>query len=222
MSTIHGVELSTAADGPAGSAVRRRPTQVRSRQRFEQVLDAAGALIVERGLGPITMTDIAERAGMAVTAVYRYFPSKQSVVRELALRTFDTDAELTVHFAQDSALPAQDRVVGAVETYCRRHLRDRLRLQVRAAVHADSELSALDLEDSRRNAAVIAAALGQQGIDVSRDDLERRALIFVELVDALIRLAGRVGPDEAEALIQEFAMSIRAMLLRGDAPDRAR
>lgn len=211
--------MSSEPAPPADRAARRRPTQARSRERFEQVLDAAGALIAERGLGPITMTDIADRAGMALTAVYRYFPSKQSVVRELALRTFDTDAELTRGFARDPALPLGDWVVQAIETYCRRHLPDRLRLQVRAAIQADAELSALDLQDSHRNAAVIADALAQAGVEAPPEHLRRRALVFVELVDALIRLAARVGPDEAEALIAEFARTVRDMLLRTGAAE---
>lgn len=43
--------------------------------------------------------------------------------------------------------------------------------------------------------------------------------MFVELVDALIRLAARVGPDEAEALIAEFARTVRDMLLRTGAAE---
>jgi hypothetical protein len=120
-------------------------------------------------------------------------------------------------FARDPGLPTGDWIVQAVETYCRRHLPDRLRLQVRAAIQADAELSALDLQDSHRNAAVIADALAQAGVQASPEHLRRRALVVVELVDALIRLATRVGPDEAEALIAEFARTVRDMLLRSDA-----
>ena len=68
----------------SSSAVRRRPTQARSQARFDQILAAAAALIGERGVEPVTLTDIAEQADMALTAVYRYVPNKQSVVRELA------------------------------------------------------------------------------------------------------------------------------------------
>ncbi len=139
------------------------------------------------------MTDIADRAATPLTGVYRYFPNKQAVVRELALRTFATDAELTRGFAHDRTLPTSDWIVRAVEAYCHHHLRDGLRLQIRAAIHADAELSVLDLADSRRNAAVIADALERAGVAATADDLSRRALIFVELVDGLIRLAASVG-----------------------------
>ena len=78
------------------TAARRLPAQARSRARFDQILAAAGELIGERGLEPVTLTDIAERAGMPLTAVYRYFPNKQSVLRELTLQTFAYDTETLV------------------------------------------------------------------------------------------------------------------------------
>lgn len=37
--------------------------------------------------------DIADEADMALTAVYRHFPNKQSALRELALQTFAHDTE---------------------------------------------------------------------------------------------------------------------------------
>lgn len=195
--------------------VRRRPTQARSRERFEQVIRAAGALIGARGLEPVTMTDIAAEARMAVTAVYRYFPSKQAIVRELAQRIFEEDTDFLNEFAQGPDLPAEG-AVRAVADYCHRHLHDALRLQVRAAIHADAELAALDLADSRRNASLIAETLEQSGVPIPRAVLERRALILVEILDSVIRLAARVPEDEAEALITEFAESVRWTLLRGE------
>lgn len=194
------------------SAVRRRPTQARSQARFDRVLTAAAGLIGERGIGPVTMTDIAERAGMALTAVYRYFPNKRSILRELALETFayDTDTLITAD-AEIDASP-EEIITYGVEEFWRRHVAEPFRLQLRTAIHADAELSALDLAESRRNAHTIAELIARVTLRTDREALERQALLVVELIDSLMRLASRVEPDEAQALVDEFtAMAIRTL-----------
>jgi len=86
-------------DGAKSNVVRRRPAQQRSRERFDALVDAAGHLIGLRGIDEVSMTDIAERADVALTAAYRYFPNKQAVVRELALRSFEADDAFYRSFA---------------------------------------------------------------------------------------------------------------------------
>lgn len=194
------------------SDVRRRPAQARSRERFDRILSAAATLIGARGVGPLTMTDIADEAGMALTAVYRYFPNKHSVLKELALRTFARDTETLVSEEVDPDAAAEEIMAAGVEEFWRRHRAEPFRLPLRAAIHADAELSALDLAESRRNAAAIAGKLalatGRTDIEV----IERQALLVVELIDSLMSLAGRVPPDEARALVDEFvAMTARSL-----------
>ena len=193
--------------------VRRRPSQARSQKRFDQVLDAASALIAARGLEPISMTDIAEEAGMALTALYRYFPNKRAIVRELALMTLEADARMNADMADDSSRSPAERIKAGVLEYCHR-LNDPMRLQIRAAIHADAELSDLDLEDSRRNAAVIAAAIDYDGLGIGRLELERRALLLVELFDGAARLASRVDEAEADVALKTFAEMVSWMMLR--------
>lgn len=194
------------------TAARRRPTQARSRARFDGILDAAAALIGERGLDPVTMTDVADRAGMSVTALYRYFPNKASVVRELALRTFAHDTETLLGGEVPEGLGAEEVIAAGVAEFWRRHVEEPFRLQLRAAVHADAELSALDLAESRRNAATIAAVLAPL---VGRTDLaalEREALLVVEAVDSVMRLADRLDETEAAAVVADFTAMVTRTL----------
>src|SRR5258706_7998022 len=66
-------------------SARRVPQQERAARRVDALLEAAGAVIVERGFEAATMTEIAARAGASIGAVYQYFPNKDALV--LALRT---------------------------------------------------------------------------------------------------------------------------------------
>jgi AcrR family transcriptional regulator len=196
------------------SAVRRRPAQARSRARFDRILAAAAALIGERGIEPVTMTDIAERAGMPLTAVYRYFPNRQSVVRELALETFAYDTDTLLSEGADIDGTPAELIAYAVEEFWRRHIAEPFRLQLRTAIHADAELSALDLAESRRNAHTIAEFIARVTGRTDLETLDRQALLVVELIDSLMRLVGRLDPDEAEAVVEEFT----AMIIRTLAP----
>ena len=58
---------------------KRRGAQARATRR--RIIDAAGALFVERGYPATTLGDIAERAGVAVQTVYFHFGNKRTVLR---------------------------------------------------------------------------------------------------------------------------------------------
>lgn len=198
---------------PDAHQVRRRPSQARSQKRFDQVLASASSLIAERGLEPISMTDIAEEAGMALTALYRYFPNKRAIVRELALLSLEAATKMNLEMAANTSLSSEEQIKRGIVAYCH-HLNDSVRLQIRTAIHSDAELSGLDLEDSRRNAAIIAAAVDYDGLGIGRLELERRALLLVELFDGVARLASRVSQDEADIAINTFAEMASWTMLR--------
>jgi AcrR family transcriptional regulator len=66
-----------------GATTRRRePPEVRR----EQLLDAAAAVFLERGLAQATMADVSEAAGVAKGTVYLYFDSKSALLTALRAR----------------------------------------------------------------------------------------------------------------------------------------
>jgi AcrR family transcriptional regulator len=58
---------------------RRKPTQGRSRQRVEKILDTAQLILVEQGFDAVTTVAIAERAEIPVGSIYYIFPSKFAI-----------------------------------------------------------------------------------------------------------------------------------------------
>ena len=77
---------ATPAGPPEGldDAPRTGATQPRARRR-EAVLDAAGDLLVTRGLVALTTRSVAARAGISEEAVRRWWPSEEALALD-ALR----------------------------------------------------------------------------------------------------------------------------------------
>jgi len=71
---------------PLTLELRSIPTQARSKQTFEHILSTTGQLLEEVGFEAFNTNLLAERANVAVRAIYRYFPNKFSLVLELARR----------------------------------------------------------------------------------------------------------------------------------------
>ncbi|WP_293323626.1 TetR/AcrR family transcriptional regulator [Parvibaculum sp.] len=105
------------------------PTVAQNRARkMREILSVALDLAVEGGLDNLTLHGLAERMGRSVAAVYRYYPSKEAVVRELqrlvathiGVLNADT-ADRIDGWAREKALSEQDlalaRIIGAAQTY---------------------------------------------------------------------------------------------------------
>src|SRR5579859_7070924 len=69
--------------------LRHTPTQARSRERLQRVLDTADELLAREGASAFTTTRIAEVAGVPVGSVYRFFDDKEAIVEALAVRYWD-------------------------------------------------------------------------------------------------------------------------------------
>lgn len=63
--------------------MRRKPTQERSRQVVEVLIEATAQSIAQRGLAQTTTNHIAARAGVSVGSVYQYFRNKEELVGAL-------------------------------------------------------------------------------------------------------------------------------------------
>ena len=66
--------------------IRRRPVQTRSAKTFDHILDTAIVVLEETGWDGFSTNLLAERAGIGIQTLYRYFPNKLSVVATLARR----------------------------------------------------------------------------------------------------------------------------------------
>lgn len=62
---------------------KHQPRQARAKRTYELILSSAADLLLEVGVERISTNLIAERAGVTVPALYRYFPNKYAVIHTL-------------------------------------------------------------------------------------------------------------------------------------------
>lgn len=93
------------------SAVRTEDAQAASREARkerrrdrtrEEILAAARAVLIAKGVGAMTLEAVAAEAGMSKTGLYYYFPSKDALVFELIFATLERQAH-AVHDAVEEA-----------------------------------------------------------------------------------------------------------------------
>ena len=75
--------MTTAERQPVDLLAKQRPRQARAKRTYETILSSAAELLVEVGIERISTNLIAERAGVTVPALYRYFPNKYAVIHAL-------------------------------------------------------------------------------------------------------------------------------------------
>lgn len=117
------IDGSTTDDSPGaapgvgpGPTRRRVPTQARSRERVERILDAASGLVLVDGIDGLTTRAIAEAADLPVASLYQYFADKEAVLLALCERDM---AEMDEQVANDLAALDRLTVATLVETSMR-------------------------------------------------------------------------------------------------------
>jgi AcrR family transcriptional regulator len=197
--------------------MRRMPQQARSQQRVNLILDTAADLFAEVGYEPATTNSIAERAGISIGSLYRYFSDKDAILRALAKRhqeqvrgIFDDvfSGDL-VYLPLDVLL---DRLIDPfveLHTACPAYKQILLGSDVSADIAAANE--ELDQEIVRRMAEVL--QLTAPGMDAERAHLV--ATVCKAQVKALLSLVG--SSDDREFQSQVTA-EVKRMLLGYLAP----
>ena len=184
--------------------IRKIPEQDRSKATLSAIKSSASMLFEKEGIDNISMTQIANKAGMSKPAIYRYFPNKQALIRALAEDAFDYYREQIQNKLDWNNKSPTVLLLEGVTEYCNIHLKEPFRIQLRAAINADPELSRLDYEDSLENAKVIANYLRHSFPNQPFDKLELRALLITGLSDSLLRLVYRADESNRPKIIWEF------------------
>jgi len=208
----HAIAASAAPPG-AG----RRPRQERSRLRVENILAIALQLMVEHGAEALAMREIARRAGVQISSIYQYFPSKSAIIRELAQRDLARVRQLlqdavAALLAGPRPPPIADAVDHLVDAYFA-HYRDQPEaLAVWAGAQSDPSLRELDQEDTRSTAEFLVAPLLHLLGRPEWAGVHALSLLVSEVTGAAARLALSLESPLREQLIAQHKAMLVATL----------
>ena len=90
---------------PLDLGLRKEPRQARARQTYEKILNATAMLLDEVGVDGINTNLIAEKAGVNISAIYKYFPNKYAILSTLAIRSGARPAAMTKLAAMRPSTP---------------------------------------------------------------------------------------------------------------------
>ncbi len=197
---------------PSPAPVRRIPTQARSKQRLERILDAADGVFAELGFDKATMEQIADRAETSIGSVYQFFPNKTALFESLCARYLERAQELFEGMLLDIS-PEQswtELVDTAIDTFWKFHVD----LPGFRSVWVHQNISPELLRASDVVNQAIAdrseSVLATFAPEVPRARRRAATGVVVETISAILFVAVRREPDEAEQLVAELKTMVRA------------
>ncbi|KUN92824.1 TetR/AcrR family transcriptional regulator [Streptomyces caeruleatus] len=197
---------------PHPETLRRAPVQRRSAERLTRILDACADLLDEVGYDDLSTRAVAQRAGVPIGSVYRFFGNKRQMADALAQRNLEryiarvterlkgaTDGDWRV--AMDAVL---DEYLAMKRTAPGFSLVD-FGNQIPVGTRGEPNTRVAD-----RLTDLLSGYLGRE----PDDDLRRNFLIAVETADTLVHLAFRVSQGGDDRIIEEARQMLRAYLAR--------
>ena len=179
---------------------RKTPVQARSQATVEAIFEAALQVLLRDGLGKLTTTRVAERAGVSVGTLYQYYPNKQALLLGV----------LAEHL---------ERVAQAVEAAC---LAVRGHAAGEAVARVVEAFLAAKLEDVAASSGLYAVATEMHGEAIVRRMTKRMR----DALAALLRTLAEVEEERVETMVLMWSATMsgvsRVVLEGGVTPARVR
>ncbi|MFD9464293.1 TetR family transcriptional regulator [Streptomyces sp. NPDC060027] len=198
---------------PHATSLRRAPVQRRSAERLTRILDACADLLDEVGYDGLSTRAVAQRAGVPIGSVYRFFGNKRAMADALAQRNLELYAERVTQRLREGGGGDWRAAMDAV-------LDEYLAMKRTAPGFSlvdfgnQIPVGARYAEPNTRVADRLTDLLAGYLDRTPDDDLRRSFLIAVETADTLVHLAFRIAPEGDERIIEETRELLRAYLAR--------
>ena len=191
---------------------RRKPSQKRSGQTVEFILEATAQILIREGYSKASTNRIAEQAGVSIGSLYQYFPNKKALLETLCERHIQQMIELiaeklqfTLNKSLEQAIP--EVVTALLEAHALEPELHRVFLE-QAPFFLSSD-SSHGME--QRILTLVTLYLEDHREEVQCEDLEMAAFITVQTIEALTHRAVLHQPDMLKN--QGFVSDVSRMLI---------
>ena len=202
----------------------REPKQDRSRASFERLLDAAAALLAERGYSDFTIAEVSKRSKVSVGSIYGRFENKDALVRatqERVLARMDQEYAGLVNKLRRKRLPLSALVTTGVKElaqFHRRHANELIPFMDRAS--SDPVIATVGKKAHAQMALDFKLLLLERRNEILHPDPERAAsTCFAVIYATLARHLGLgsakdvVGEGDWRQLVQDLGQMSLTFLL---------
>jgi AcrR family transcriptional regulator len=198
---------------PQATSLRRAPVQRRSAERLTRILDACADLLDEVGYDALSTRAVAQRAGVPIGSVYRFFGNKRQMADALAQRNLERFSERVAERLKEAR---QGDWRAAMDAVLDEYLAMKRTAPGFSLVDFGNQIpvGARQAEPNHRVADRLTGLLSGYLDRTPDDDLRRTFLIAVETADTLVQLAFRVDPEGDAQVIAETRELLRAYLAR--------
>ncbi|PJZ68764.1 hypothetical protein CH373_03660 [Leptospira perolatii] len=195
--------------------IRRKPSQTRSRERVDLILNTARDLIGQFGNDAVSMREIATNAGIPISSVYQYFPDKSSLLMRIMTDYFESiHTALRNEISEINDLEALfEAVPKSLKVFVNFFVEDPALSNIWAGIQADPKLVKLDADDSYRNADLFSDVILKAIPALKKSEVKPFALFFTHTVGSLVRFTLIVDQTDGKALLREAQKLIELRLL---------
>jgi AcrR family transcriptional regulator len=193
---------------------KNKPRQERAKRTYESILVAAAELLIEVGIERVSTNIMAERAGITVPALYRYFPNKYSVLHALGANMMDRQNDVCVEWIEQCMQLDDPRdMLGRVGSLLRMTYditRDQLAgLEIIQSLRAVGPLQELRLQSNQLVAEQFAEITAQIFSWQLDKELLVQSRLGVEVAYGVVELALEEEALSADDVLEQGAMMIQ-------------
>ncbi|GGX95293.1 TetR/AcrR family transcriptional regulator [Streptomyces minutiscleroticus] len=199
---------------PEATSLRRAPVQRRSAERLTRILDACADLLDEVGYDDLSTRAVAQRAGVPIGSVYRFFGNKRAMADALAQRNLERYAERVTRRLREAGGTGGWRAV--VDTVLDEYLVMKRTAPGFSLVDFGNQIpvgarhGVPNHRVADRLTDLLCPYIGREPDEA----LRRTFLVAVEAADSLLQLAFRLDPSGDDRIVEETRELLRAYLAR--------
>lgn len=204
--TTAGGSSQGSSQGNGQGLARLVPTQQRSRERFELILQCATEVMAEKGSEAFRMSDIVERTGVAFGSLYQYFPDKTAIIGTLAERynAIGRDCVRRDLSTMTNAKELHAALCRIIDSYYQMFIDEPVMRDIWRATQADRALQTLDEEDGAYLSSLVLDALRRIAPNAPEPALSTFSQLTMTLIAAAVRHAITLDASAARRLLALF------------------